>query len=234
MGVIKSSVAPATVAAFSLRDVEAHARQIVDKARRQAEELLRAAEEEAERLRANRYQVGYAEGQVAGFAKGREEGFAAGHAEAFAAHGEQLKNLVSALADASKQLEESRRKLESETVLDVVRLAVAIGRRVTRRLADVEPEVVKANVAEALRMVVNASAVKVALHPSQLTVLEEELPAIRAMFPKLEQVELVADASLSPGGCRLLVGSGMVDADLDVQLDRVVADLLPPGMEAPR
>lgn len=234
MGVIKASVAPTTAAVFSMRDVEAEARAIVEAARRQAEQIVKAAQAEGERIRAERFRQGFAEGKAAGYAKGREEGLKSGHDEAFAAHGEKLRNLVSALADASQKLEASRKQLETETVLDVVRLAVAIGRRVTHRLAEVEPEVAKANVAEALRMVINASAVKVALHPSQLAVLEQELPAIRAMFPRLQQVELVADDSLSPGGCRLLVGSGMVDADLDTQLDRVVADLLPPGMEAPR
>lgn len=234
MGVIKANVAPTTAAVFSLRDVEAEARAILDNARARAGQLIKAAQEEAERIRGERYRAGFAEGRTAGYREGHAEGLKAGHESAFKAHGEKLQNLVAALADASQKLEASRRKLETETVLDVVRLAVAIGRRVAHRLAEVEPEVVKANVAEALRMVVQASAVKVALHPSQLSVLEKELPAIRAMFPRLQQVELVADESLAPGGCRLLVGSGMVDADLDKQLDRVVADLLPPGMEAPR
>ncbi len=40
-------------------------------------------------------------------------------------------------------------------------------------------------------------------------------------------VELVDDATLSPGGARIFTLGGMVDADLDVQIDRIVADLVP-------
>lgn len=233
MGLIKANQAPARSQAFSMRDVEVHAATVLAQARKQADQLIAAAQAEADQIRADRFKVGYEQGLAAGRDQGMAQGQQSGHDEALAANSAKLQDLVSALATSAAQLEASRRKLEAETVFDVVRLAVAIARRVTKRLGDIEPEVVRANVAEALRMVVNASAVKVALHPSQLEVLEQELPSIRTMFPRIQQVELVADASLSPGGCRLIAGSGIVDADLDTQLDRVIADLLPPGTQAP-
>jgi len=35
------------------------------------------------------------------------------------------------------------------------------------------------------------------------------------------------DPTLAPGGCRIFTKSGVVDGDLNVQIDRVVGDLLP-------
>jgi flagellar assembly protein FliH len=233
MGLIRASEVPTKAALFSMKDVETHAAALIERAKKQAESLILAAEAEGDRIRAERHAQGFEEGKKAGLAKGVEEGRKAGHSEALKANSAKLEALVSALAGAAKQLEESRRQLEADTVADVIRLSVAIARRVTKQLGDVEPAVAKHSVAEALRMVVHASAVKVAVHPAQLAVLEAELPHIRAMFPKIEQVELFADPLMSPGGCRLYTGSGIVDADLDGQLDRVVADLLPPGMSAP-
>jgi flagellar assembly protein FliH len=233
MGLIKSREAPPTTSAFSMRDVGAQAVQILERARSQAESLVRDAELEGQRIRAQQFETGFREGKAAGMAEGLAEGRKQGYEAALAAQSARIEELMTALAGSAAKLEASRRQLESETVYDVVRLAIAIGRRVTKKLGDVEPEVVRANVHEALRMVINASAVKVALNPGQLAMLERDLPAIRAMFPKIEQVELVGDESLSPGGCRLIAGSGMVDADLDTQLDRVVADLLPPDTGAP-
>ena len=233
MGLIKSLQAPTTTTAFSMRDVEAHAIAVMDRAKKQAETLIRNAERDGEQLRSQRFEIGFSEGKLAGFDEGIEDGRKQGYDAAMAAQSAKLESLVEALTGAATQLDASRRKLESETVYDVVRLAIAIGRRVTKRLGDVEPEVARANVAEALKMVINASAVKVALNPSQLSLLEQDLPALRAMFPTIQSLELVGDASLAPGGCRLIAGSGIVDADLDTQLDRVVADLLPAGSEAP-
>jgi len=232
MGLIKSLQAPTTTTAFSMRDVEAHAIAVIDRAKKQAETLIRNAERDGEQLRSQRFEIGFSEGKLAGFEAGIEDGRKQGYDAAMAAQSAKLESLVEALTGAATQLDASRRKLESETVYDVVRLAIAIGRRVTKRLGDVEPEVARANVAEALKMVINASAVKVALNPSQLSLLEQDLPALRAMFPTIQSLELVGDASLAPGGCRLIAGSGIVDADLDTQLDRVVADLLPAGSEA--
>lgn len=233
MGLIKASEAPSKTSVFSMRDVETHAALVITRARSQAEQLIKAAQTEGDKIRSERFEQGYKEGLQAGIAKGMEQGKEAGKIAALASQSAKIEALVSGLATAALQLEASRRKLESETVYDVVRLAVAIARRVTKQLADVSPEVAKANVVEALRMVVNASSVKVALHPTQLSILEEDLPRIRSMFPKLDQVELVPDPSLSPGGCRLLVGSGIVDADIDTQLERIVAELLPPDTQSP-
>jgi flagellar biosynthesis/type III secretory pathway protein FliH len=42
----------------------------------------------------------------------------------------------------------------------------------------------------------------------------------------------VQDASIAPGGCRILTRQGRVEAELETQLDHIVADLLP-GAPAP-
>jgi flagellar biosynthesis/type III secretory pathway protein FliH len=53
------------------------------------------------------------------------------------------------------------------------------------------------------------------------------LPLLRLEWPSLRHVELVEDATLSPGGCRVFTRGGRIDADLDEQLDRVIDELLP-------
>src|SRR5688500_15379096 len=84
--------------------------------------------------------------------------------------------------------------------------------------------------AEAMKLVGRAADVRVALHPTQKQVLTDALPRLQMKWPALQHVELVEDPLLAPGGCRIYSNGGEVDADLDAQLDRVVADLLPaPG-----
>src|SRR6185503_1971992 len=78
-----------------------------------------------------------------------------------------------------------------------------------------------------MKLVVHAGDVKVVIHPAQRQALEVALPALRLEIPKLGHVELTDDPSVDPGGCRVYAGGGQVDATLDEQLDRVVADLLP-------
>jgi flagellar assembly protein FliH len=168
-----------------------------------------------------------AEGRRDGLAKGLDEGRAAGQKQALEEHRPQLTEAVAALTDAAADLDASRGELESAALEEVVALAIAVARRVTKRQALVEPQVLTENLREAMRLVVSAAAVKVAIHPSQRRTLDAALPTLRLEFPRLGHVEVVDDESVHPGGCRVYAGGGQVDATLDEQLDRVVADLLP-------
>jgi flagellar assembly protein FliH len=227
MGLVKASAAPTGLATFSMRDVEDQAKALLLRARQTAERLIAEAQREAAELKKTAHAQGLAEGRRDGLAKGIEEGRAAGQKQALEEHRAQLTQAVAALTEAASDLDASRGELEAAALEEVVSLAVAVARRVTKRQALIEPQVLTENLREAMRLVVSAGAVKVALHPSQRRTLDAALPALRLEFPRLGHVEVVDDESVHPGGCRVYAGSGQVDATLDEQLDRVVADLLP-------
>src|SRR5215207_7400568 len=141
MPLIKSPHVPSGVSPFSMRDVESVARGTLVRAREQAEALLAEAQREAEVLKTEGYADGLASGQRDGFAKGQQEGTAAGTKHAFAENKAQLTNVITALAAAVTELDASRRNLESDGLREVVALAVAIARRVTKRQGLMDPEV---------------------------------------------------------------------------------------------
>jgi len=78
-----------------------------------------------------------------------------------------------------------------------------------------------------MRLVVRSTDVRIAVHPGQKQMLAESLPQLRMNWPNLTHVELIEDAKLTPGGCRVFSAHGEIDADLERQIDRVAADLLP-------
>jgi flagellar biosynthesis/type III secretory pathway protein FliH len=215
-----------------MRDVEAHARAILAQAREQAEALLAAAQEQGEALKAEAYAQGMEEGQRDGFAQGQLEGAQAGAQQALTEHQDALTTLVNALAAAAMELDASRRQLEAEGLREVVSLSIAIARRVTKRQGMIDPETLTENLTEAMKLVAHAADVRVAINPKQKTVLEAALPRLQLQWPELKHVELVEEQAIAPGGCRIYIARGHVDADLDSQLDRVVADLLPRDEEA--
>ena len=64
MGLLKANSSPvAKAVAFSMTDVEAHAQTLLSRARTQAEKLISEALLEGNRIRAERYDEGYAEGR---------------------------------------------------------------------------------------------------------------------------------------------------------------------------
>jgi flagellar assembly protein FliH len=131
------------------------------------------------------------------------------------------------MTQAVSELDAARLALEAESKTAVIRLAIAIAERVTKRLGVLDHEVAVANVDEALRLVVHTADVRIAVHPTQRATLADVLPRIQAKWPALKHVELVEDAAITPGGCRIYSGGGEVDADLELQLARIAEELVP-------
>lgn len=227
MAVIKADQAPATVSTFSMADIEKQAKLVLLGAKVRAERLLVAAQEEAEQIKREAHAQALVEGRKAGIAEGLEMGRTRGRDEALAEERQALTELVGAMTQAVQELDAARLALEAESKTAVIRLAIAIAERVTKRLGVVDPEVGVANVEEALRLVVHSADVRIAVHPSQKATLADVLPRIRAKWPALKHVDLVEDASIAPGGCRVYSGGGEINADLELQLARIAEELVP-------
>lgn len=228
MPVIKAEQIPVhQVNPFSMADIEKHAKAIVIAAKVRAERFIHAAQQEAEELKRKAHAEALVEGKKEGLAQGIEAGRKLGKDEALAEQREQLAGLVATLTQMTHELDASRLKLESDAQQAVVALAIAIAERVTKRQGLLDPEVAKANVEEALRLVVHSTDVRIAIHPSQKDQLAEVLPRIMAQWPNLKHVDLIADGTLEPGGCRVFSGGGQIDGDLQLQLDRIARELVP-------
>lgn len=226
MGLIKSNIAPPTLAAFSMADIEAQAKAILLRAQQQADQLLAAAQAEGESLKQQMAAQGHAEGKLAGTAQGREEGKKAGEAAAINENKAKLTQLIVALSKAATQLDASRRKLEAEAQNEVVNLAIAVARKVAKNLGESEPAVLEANINDAMKFVIARADVRIALNPAQRHLFVDLLPRIKAAWPTLEHATIVEDPAIVPGGCKLLTRGGEVDADLDHQIDRIARELL--------
>lgn len=231
MGLIKSPNTPASLSAFSMTDIEKTAKAIILRARRQAEQLLIEAQKEVDAMKAAGRADGLAAGCREGQARGLEEGRKAGHDQALGEHRDQLTRVVQTLTTTATELDAARCELETQAVRAVIELAIAIAERVTKRIGLLDAEVVMENVAEAMKLVVHTADLRIAVNPAQKAALADALPRLRLEWPVLEHVELVEDASLAPGGCRLHTRRGVIDADLDVQIRNIAADLLPDEKE---
>jgi flagellar assembly protein FliH len=227
MGLIKSSEAPLSMVPFSMADIERTAKSILLRAQSQAEQLLAAAQAEAESLKQQATAQGLAEGRRDGTAQGLAQGKQAGQQQALAEHRAQLEKAVAALNAAAAALEQSRDQLESAGLIEVVQLALAVARRVTKRQAVIDPQVLTANLGDAMKLAVKSADIRIAIHPSQRATLDAALPQLKLQWPNLDHVQIVEDQYLHPGGCRVFTPQGRISADLDEQLERIAGELLP-------
>ena len=223
MGLIKSSKSPDTVVRFSLPDLEEQARACLARAQEQADEIIADATARAAGIES----AAREQGQADGWQQGRSDGHDSGATEALDRHAAQLREVIATFESAAAALEEFRAGVEAAATRDAVELAIAIAARITKRQGAIDPDVLLENVTSALNLVGRAGVTRVAVHPSQRAILEGVLPQLQLESPSLRHAELVDDAAIAPGGCRVFTSHGHVDADLQTQLDRVVMKLLP-------
>ncbi|HSZ56505.1 MAG TPA: FliH/SctL family protein [Tepidisphaeraceae bacterium] len=210
-----------------MADVERTAKAILLRAQSQAEQLLAAAQTEAETLKEQATKQGLAEGRRDGTAQGLMQGKQAGHQQALTEFRAQFERALAAVTAAANSLEQGRNELEAAGLVEVVQLALAIARRVTKRQGMIDPQVLAANLGEAMKLAVKSADIRVAIHPSQRATLDAALPQLKLQWPNLNHVQVIEDDQLQLGGCRVFTQHGQISADLDEQLARIAGELLP-------
>jgi flagellar assembly protein FliH len=228
MGVIKStnstsSSPPPAVVRLSLRDIEAEAQSLVDRANHEAERILADAQRRAAELEAD----ARAKYRDDAWREGHADGAEQGRSDAIERYEADIRMAVTSLSSAAAAIEASRNQLEHQALDDVVRLALAIAQRITRRVGMIDPGVLKENLREVMNLLVHRDDVRIAIHPTQRATLNDLLPQLKLQWPTLTHIDVVEDERVSPGGCRVTAGQGAIDADLQGQLDRITAELIP-------
>ncbi|BDG59351.1 FliH/SctL family protein [Caldinitratiruptor microaerophilus] len=202
-------------AAGLLAEAEEAARARREQAEAEAAAIVAAAERSAAAIREQAREEGRAEGRR----QGREEGMAAARQEAEAI-------LAAARAEAERITAEARARWQqrlAELEPDLVRLALAIARRVLREEIRLRPEAIAGMVAAALEKVRGAGEARLRVNPADAGRLAVGAPAPAG-------VAVVPDASLAPGEFVVESEHGTVDGRLEAQVAQIAAAL---GVEVP-
>jgi flagellar assembly protein FliH len=222
---------------LDLGDLSRQGELIRARAQEQAEAILAEARAERERLLASAHAEGFARGHAEGMAKGIEEGTTQGREAAAAERRQELDALLRGWTEALRAFEQERDRLLREAREDVLRLAVMMGERITRRKIEVDPQVVVAQLEAVLALLAQPTRLSIAVNPEDEALAKEALPGLLDRFTCARHADLRADPSLPRGSCAATTqGGGRLDASIPTQLERMVAALLPaptePGVAA--
>ncbi len=182
------------------------AADIVEEARRHADEIVRHAAVEADAIERHAREAGYRDGFASGEVAARAE-----LAQAMA--------LVQRAAAASKATHDA---LLRSAERDTVELVIEAARQVIGAAVERDPGLALATVRRALDRAGALNVVRVRLHPddeARVRVALAEEHGLGAPFAML------ADGSVSVGGCIIDTEAGRIDARLDVQLDQIAQSL---------
>lgn len=137
----------------------------------------------------------------------------------------QMKSLTPALADAVRQIDDSRQEWLRTWESRTVQLACAIAGRIIRREIHQQPELPLQWISEALRMCAGSAEITLKLHPADHATLGVQAARLTEEFHPAAPAKIVADESITPGGCRVETQFGTIDEQIETQLQRVVDEL---------
>jgi flagellar assembly protein FliH len=218
------------VTTVDLADHLREARAVVQAAHQQAESILRHAQEEANRLRADALRRGHAEGHAKGVEEGRRAGFEAAHEEAEQRFQREHAVVVEDLRRAIGDIERIKQDVAIRAEHDVLRFAVELATRMTFEIGVLHHEAAVENLRRALRSVSAASDLTILLHPDDVEHVRRYASELLEPAGAPEHVRWKADETIAPGGCIVRAGDCEVDATLSTQVAELVSVIL--GTEA--
>jgi flagellar assembly protein FliH len=128
-----------------------------------------------------------------------------------------LEPLQARLAATVVDLAGTQRGLRREAEADVVRMALAIARRILNRELSVDPEAILGLVRSALDRLEAREIHRVRVAPTDKVAIEAELA--RRSLPR--SIEVYADPSLERGAAVFETSRGTLDASINTQLDEI-------------
>jgi flagellar assembly protein FliH len=144
---------------------------------------------------------------------GFSEGETAGRTRAAA----EVQPVIERLARSIEELGGMRATLRRECEADIVKLSLAIARRVLRREMAVDPDAMQGLVVAALQKIQAQDICRVRVHPSHAAQLTKWLRESSGT----QRVEVLADNSREPGSLIFETDRGDLDGSVDSQLQEI-------------
>jgi flagellar assembly protein FliH len=157
-------------------------------------------------------------------AEAHQRGFQEGEAAASRRLTGQVEAKLDQLGRSIEQLAMHRAKIQREAEPELVRLSLAIGRRILRRELSVDPEALQGLLKVGLEKIEASEIHRVRANPEHAVVLRKMLEGAA------RRVEVAADPGLPVGAVIFETSRGSVDTGMETQLkeiERGFADLYP-------
>jgi len=215
-GIIKAAghtdaAVKAPLKAFHFDDV---GQSYLGRVRSEAAEIINQARKEAAQIKAKATE------------EGRQAAIQAAQASLKTRLDQHLAEILAALRQAVVQIDQSRHAWQQHWERHAVDLAAAIAQRLCRRELSRQPEISLAWIREALELAGTSAAVVVRLHPDDHASLAPHIDKLKSEMTGLGAVKIVADPTISAGGCRVETEFGSLDQQLESQLARITEELL--------
>lgn len=200
---------------------QAKADRLLEEATQEREELLQAAQLEAQTIKSLAQQTGFDEGKKEGY----QEGYETGYAKA-AQEGEEA---VATLKQNAQQIVQQAEELVNQYYVEkqdqLIQLAATMAEAIVHQTIDASSEQVLELVKPLLiRMNKTEKLITVTVRPEQAELVQEKLTELEQKNLEVRFVVLT-DSLLEKNGCVIETAHNITDLQIGKQLDKMVADM---------
>ena len=204
------NMATASVA-FNFDDMAGQAKKYLEQIRVDAAKIVVQAQQESTAIRA----------------RAQAEGRQAALAEADQMIQRQLATVLPALRQAILDIHQAKQAWLAQWETLGIHLAAEIAKRLIRSELTRKPEIPLTLIREALQLAAGCGQVRLLLNSNDHSALGSQVQLLIQEMSGLGETQIIADASISPGGCRVETRFGSIDQTFEAQLARIEEELRP-------
>jgi flagellar assembly protein FliH len=199
--------------AFSFADMRGQADDYLETVRQEAAKIVQQAHRDAERIRR--------QAEVAG----RKAAEAAAERVLEERVAKRMESIVPALEQIVRQIDDAKGEILSRWERSALSVITAIAERVVRRELAHQPEIALDLIAEALRLATGADEVTLHINPTDYENMRAQIERLCETLSRMAPSQIIADAAVSLGGCRVETKFGSIDEQVESQLRRIEEEL---------
>lgn len=210
--------------------------EIVTKAENKAREILRAAREESERLKAEAaseierwWEEKRREDEAVvadAYRQGQEDGYRDGVAKAEAETAQQCQALIGEARQVLEQAYAENKRIIGEAEPFLIELAAAIAEKIIGRQLELEPDWVTDMVKRSLKRYTDKGSIALCVAPVQFALLQGAREELSHAIDAQADLQIFPDMSVGENGCVIKTPFGTIDARVDTQLAEIKRALI--------
>lgn len=192
-----------------IQETQSRADQIVAEARAKANEIIKSASKEKEAVLENARIQGAQAGEDAGFKEANEKALAL------------INQAEKVLLESQHKRDEIIKGAEAE----IIELVVLLSERVIKTELTQNKQVILGNVSAAVKRITGEGEITVKVNPADLSLTESRKEEFIAGLSGIEGIKIKIDPTITSGGCKIETNFGIIDAQIESQLDQLAEGL---------
>ncbi len=196
-----------------LKKTKKEAESFIIKAEQEAKKIIDEAKKRATDIEKEASQNGYEKGYKEGYQKGQKEAVQKVQKEAE----EIYKSAKQVLSQAEDIREDTYKDIENE----ILKLAVDISEKIISRQLDLVPETIVSIVRNACQTKRESKIFIIYVNPDYVEILRTKKKEIISELDFDVRIQIISDANIECGGCRVENESGFIDATINTMLKKI-------------